>query len=483
MSAAPYQAASQGRRTRAWNASGAGPTSAATNAGQTLRNRARAQYRNDPYGRSAINKLVSNIIGTGIKPRSLAADKSFQAEVQALWQRWAPESDPEGLLSVYGQQMQAVNAWLQGGEAFLRARPRRPSDGLSVPLQWQVMEPEMCPLDFHQQHGANTIRHGIEFDPIGRRVAYWFYRRHPGEMYPGATDAGQYTRVSASEVIHLFDPVRPGQIRGTPQIASVLLRMWEVDKYDDATLMRQQIANLFAAFVRRRPPDEGEGPTNPVTGEEVSQSGDEPPEIALEPAMVNELDPEDEDVTFASPPSAGDNYADFLWQQLLATSAGSEVPYEVLTGDYSRINDRVARVILHEFRRRVQQMQQHIVIHQMCRRQWSVWLRRAVLSGALDAPGFGDSPQAYDRVRWIPQAWPYIHPQQDVAAQRESKRAGWKTQAEIISETTGRDIDDVYAELEAENKQADARGLVLDSDPRRTANNGSRTKPPEDTEE
>jgi len=384
-SAAPFEASSQGRRTRQWQPGSAGPTAAATSGLQSQRNRARNQYRNDPYARSAINKLVSNLIGTGIKPRSLAEDKAWQALVQQLWQRWAPESDPEGQLGIYGQQMQAVNTWLQAGECFVRARPRRPSDGLVVPLQWQVLEPEMCPLDEHRMYGANRIRHGIEFDPIGRRAAYWFHRSHPGEWTFGSTDAGQLKRVPASEVIHLYDPVRPGQIRGTPQIASVLLRMWEVDKFDDATLVRQQIANLFAAFVRRRAPEEDGGPTNPITGEEVSDSEDAP-EIALEPGLVNELTEDDEGVDFSAPPSAGDQYGDFLWQQLLAVAAGAEVPYEVLTGDYSRINDRTARVVLHEFRRRVQQMQQHIVIHQLCRRQWDIWLRRAIVSGAIAAP-------------------------------------------------------------------------------------------------
>jgi capsid protein len=45
--------------------------------------------------------------------------------------------------------------------------------------------------------GAGSIRQGIEFDGIGRGVAYHFLRRHPGDMTePGL--AGETVRVPAS---------------------------------------------------------------------------------------------------------------------------------------------------------------------------------------------------------------------------------------------------------------------------------------------
>ena len=60
---------------------------------------------------------------------------------------------------------------------------------------------------------GNAIRQGIEFDRIGRRVAYHFLRRHPGDSTdPGL--AGEMVRVPASEVIHVIDPVEGGQLRG-----------------------------------------------------------------------------------------------------------------------------------------------------------------------------------------------------------------------------------------------------------------------------
>lgn len=476
----PYDAGGQGRRVRGWMAPGNGPNDAATGNAQTLRNRSRQQYRNNGYATSGINKMVANIIGTGIKPRSMANDKAYQRDVQQLWDEQAAVMDPEGLLGMYGQQAQAVNTWLQAGECFIRRRPRRASDGLPVPFQCQVMEPEMCPVFYHRiARNGNRIRSGIEYDRIGRRAAYWFYKSHPGDLANiGSADDMQLVRVPARDVIHLFDPVRPGQSRGVVKMAPILLRMFDRDKMDDATLVRQQIANLFAAFVTSK---NGEDAPVPSTfngyDDEPADAGDDrgaDDPLGLEPGMIQEL-LEGQDIKFAAPPSAGDTYGDFMRQQLMAEATGIEMPYELYTGDFSRINDRTARVILNQFYRRVQQMQHGIVIHQMCLRIWAHWfLSAAHESGAISMPGFNENPQQYTRSKHVPQAWAYINPVQDVQADRESVRAGFKTRGDVVSERSSEDIDDVDDRWASEAAVSDAHGLRYDSDPRWTDNSGKR---------
>ncbi len=98
------------------------------------------------------------------------------------------------------------------GEVFIRFRPRRPEDGLSVPLQPQLIESEQLPLSYGAvtAENGNEIRHGIEFNAIGRRVAYHFLKRRPGEAEVGGNmDGLERTVVPASEVLHLYRPWRP----------------------------------------------------------------------------------------------------------------------------------------------------------------------------------------------------------------------------------------------------------------------------------
>ena len=422
-----YEGGSHTRRTIGWNAPTTSPNSAVLHSLATLRARSRAATRNNGYAKGVIDKLVSNLVGTGIKPLSQAEDEGFRKELQALWLKWTDESDADGLLDWFGQQSQAVREWLEGGEAFIRLRPRRDEDGLSVPLQIQVLEPELCPHTHNTiARNGNRIRAGIDFNSIGRRVAYYFHPSRPTSF--SDFDAGVLRRVPASSVIHLYDPLRSGQIRGLPILTQALIRLNELDKFDDATLLRQQLGNMFAGFIKK-PMTVGDGQDlNPITGLPIETHGDDEI-IKFEPGTFQELGP-GEELEFSDPPDIRSGYSDFIRQQLFHVSAATNVPYETLTGDMSKVNDRTVRVILNEFRRWVGAWQHQILAFQMCRPVWQAWIERVFLSGAIEIPiDFIEDPTPWSKAKWVPQGWPYLHPVQDVKATHDAIRGGFTSRS------------------------------------------------------
>ena len=455
-----YEGAGHGRRSSGWPASSAGPTAMAVANIATLRNRARAATRNDPYGFSAIDRLVSNTIGTGIVPMPEHSDEGVRAAMQELWTEWVAESDADGQLDFYGQQALVARAVYESGECFVRIRPRRLSDGLAVPMQVQVLESEFVPEGkTGRAPNGNRIRQGIEFNGIGQRVAYWMYRSHPGER-AGEGDFNALVRVPAEQVCHVYDPPRPGQLRGVTSLAPVLLRLRTLDSFDDAVLFRQEVANLFAGFIKKPTPDGG-----PMSQPDSSGlSRDFTPMVGLEPGTMQELLP-GEELEFSSPPDAGNNYPDFMRQQLTAIAAGAGLPHELLTGDLRDVNDRVIRVVLNEFRRRIEQRQYGVFVHQLCRPIRNAWLDAAVLSGELDLPGYASKPRPYRRTRWVPQGWAYIHPVQDVQADRLAVRAGFASRSGVVLKR-GDDPEAIDREIAADNARADRLGLQHDSDSR-----------------
>ncbi len=473
-----YEASSTTRRTLGWRAPTISPNDAVLGSLYTLRDRARAADRNDGLAGAAVDRLVTNTIGTGIAPLSQADDPEFRRAVQALWLRWTDESDADGRLDWYGQQAQAERTRLVAGEVFLRLRPRRPEDGLSVPLQVQVIEPELCPHTYNVAGGSTRIRAGIEFSPIGRREAYYFYRSRPGDLQD--MDPSQLVRVPAEAVLHLYDPIRPGQLRGVPHLTRALVKLHELDKFDDATLLRQQLSNLFVAFLTRQAGlGDGEA-VNPMTGQTIERDNADRALMGLEPGIFQELAP-GEDVKFSEPPGTAETYPDFVRQQMLGVAVAAGVPYEVLTGDMRGVNDRTVRVILTEFRRRIMMLQHQLAAVQMCRPVWRAWLDRVLLSGALEIPvAYLEDPEPWARVKWMPQGWEYINPVQDVEAQKARVRAGFASRSDIISEQ-GEDAEEVDVAIAADNARADRLGLALDSDPRRVSDAGLTQARPEGT--
>lgn len=461
-----YEAGSHTRRTLGWRAPTSSPNAALLYSLSTLRDRSRAATRNDGYAKGVIDKLVSNIIGTGIQPLSQAADTVFRREIQDLWKRWTDESDADGLLDWYGQQSQAVRAWLEGGECFVRLRPRLPEDGLSVPLQIQVLEPELCPHDQSTiARNGNLVRAGIEFDGIGRRLAYYFHPSRPTDDFSDF-DRSRLVRVPAENVIHLYDPLRPGQLRGVPHLTQALIRLHEVDKWDDATLLRQQIANLFAGFITRQA-SLGEGAAPDVFTGKTVETLNEKQIVQLESGIMQELGP-GEEIKFSDPPKVGNEYADFMRQQLFHVAAATGVPYETLTGDMSKVNDRTVRVILNEFRRRIEAYQHQIVAFQVCRRVWRAWMDRVFLSSDRIPLEYIETPELWSKVKWMPQGWKYIHPVQDVQAATAAIRSGLTTRAAEVS-ALGEDAEEIDREQAADNERADELGLRYDSDGRNAA--------------
>ncbi|KAB0528833.1 phage portal protein [Pseudomonas brassicacearum] len=456
---ASYEGAGEGRRSTGWDAPDNGINSINTPALRNLRGRSRAAVRNDPYAFNVIDKRVSNLIGTGITPRPNTEDNALRKLLQLLWDDWVDESDADEHTDFYGQQALVARTVETSGECFVRLRPRRLDEGLAVPLQVQILAPEFVPHDkFETTRTGNAIRAGIEFNPEGKRVAYWMYLSHPRDGVSLNAGYNQLVRVPASQVLHIFEPVEPGQLRGVPRLSPVLKRLRSLDNYDDAVLFRQEVANLFAGFISRPAPDSGPVPRDPVTGEPLSFDRDGfTPMVALEPGTMQELGP-GEEVEFSKPPDAGNNYPDFMRQQLMAAAAGTGTPYEILTGDMREVNDRALRVVLNEFRRRLEQLQFGVYVHQLCRPIRAAWMDMAVLSGALVLDDYAKRRREYLRTRWVPQGWAYIQPVQDVQARRMEVQAGFASRSEMVTRT-GYDAETVDAENAADNARAQALGL------------------------
>lgn len=468
-----HEVAGHGRRSTAWQPSNPGAIAALVATGDALRVRSRDLVRRNAWANAAIEAFVANAVGTGIKPQSLIADATQREALHALWRDFVDEADAAGLTDLYGLQALGCRALLEGGECLVRLRPRRPEDGLAVPLQLQVLEPEHLPLMLNREEpNGNVIRAGIEFNRLGRRVAYHLYLSHPqdGSMAPMSRQGGLDTfRVPATEVLHIFRPLRPGQIRGEPWLARALVKLNELDQYDDAELVRKKTAAMFAGFITR------DGPEDPLPGDAPPDDHGNAP-LGLEPGSLQILEA-GESVTFAQPADVGASYDAFLRSQFRAVAAAMGITYEQLTGDLTGVNYSSIRAGLLEFRRRCEMVQHSVLVFQLCRPIWNAFVDAAVLSGAIELPGYRRRKRQYRACKWVPQGWSWVDPEKEFNAMILAIRAGLLSRSEAIA-SSGYDAETIDREIATDAQRADAFGLVLDTDPRVVARNGVKHAPP-----
>ena len=438
------------RRLKTFHASRAHVNTLIQAAGADMIARARYLIRNNGYAANAVESWAGNAVGTGIKPSSGIADAVLKDRVQRLWLRWTDESDAEGLTDFYGQQRRAARELFIAGEVFFRIRPRRPEDGLSVPLQLQMLPAEMLPLNHNQLlENGHRIRQGIEFDRIGRRVAYHFLRRHPGDITdPGL--AGETVRVPAESVLHIVDPVDAGQLRGVSRFSPALVKLFLLDQYDDAELDRKKVAAMFVGFVRRPERELDNTADRDDQGE---------PLLPLEPGQLQMLD-DGEDITFSAPADVGGNYESFQYRTLLQVAAALGLPYANLTADMLKANYSNTRAALLEFRRRIESFQHSVIVYQMCRAVWGRWMDVAVLSGALDLPGYEQRRPDYLDCSWLPPRWDWVDPLKDIRAETLAIQSGFKSRTQAIGER-GFDATMVDAEIASDRDREARLGLAF----------------------
>jgi lambda family phage portal protein len=203
--------------------------------------------------------------------------------------------------------------------------------------------------------GGGMVIAGIEVDAGGKPVAVHVFK----DWIPGLPLLRDFkiTRIPIEGILHVFDCEAAGQARGISPLASVLMRLKELDALTDAQLVRQKIGALLAGFVT-----DADGTL--VEGSQVDGTA------SLEPGTLQRLRP-GESVTFSDPPQTDAGAEAFQKAVIREIGAGVGIPSFMIDHDMSEINFSSARVALIAFRRRLE--------------QWRRFLRSPILAASLSS--------------------------------------------------------------------------------------------------
>jgi lambda family phage portal protein len=331
---------------------------------------------------------------------------------------------------------------------------RRAEDGLPVPLQIQLNEADH--LDESKidgrPDGSRTVR-GIEYDAIGRRLAYWLFPDHPGDIAIPLSRSVASVRIPADGIVHLFLRDRVQQ-RGVPWGAPVMRALRDLDDWTNSELVRKKTEACLVGIV--------------TVGDDAEQ-GVAPSVVDSDGRVIEQFEPGliayargGKDIKF-NQPAATAGISEWLRAQLHIVAAGFRLPYELLTGDLSQVNYSSIRAGIVEFRRLVSAVQWQIVIPIFCQPIWDWFIAAAYAAGLI--------PVATAGVEWEPPKFEYLNPLDDARADLMMVRMGATSLRRVVARQ-GENLDDILAETKATNDAVDALGIVLDSDPRKVTQQG-----------
>ncbi|EEW24017.1 phage portal protein [Rhodobacter ferrooxidans] len=385
--------------------------------------RATGLYINTPYGNRLVETWVAALVGKGWQTRSKHSDSAIR---RALNEAFEELANPI-LIAL-------ARALVRDGEAFVQIIIEE-----TGALRLKLIPADQVDASLSRElgNGARIVA-GVEFDASDRVVAYHVLREAPGAPF---AVFGQALRIPAADMLHVFDLLFPGQVRGLSWLAPVLLKLADRDAASDAMLMSLKTQSLITGFVRD-PEGGAAGLDGDTSGAAIN--------VALEPGAMRILPP-GADVTFSQPGQGLAQAVDFLRAQDREIAAGAGVTFEALTGDLGEANYSSARVGLLEFRRRAEMLQGALIRAQYLRPLWRRWIDTQALAGLIpsDAGALAD----YHAVRFVAPGWQWVDPQNEVDAEVAAIAAGLKSRQEVVA-GRGRDIDELDEEIAADARRA-----------------------------
>lgn len=447
-----YEGAAKGKRLSRWFTSNRSADAEISCSLPLLRDRSRDLRRNNAYANKGIRVITANVIGKGIKSQIRGENQIGKKDgpVESMYKKWANSTncDFEGRHDLLGLQQVIMDAVVESGEVLVRKRFNSSKD---IPLQYQVLEADFLDTTqlYSEKANGNVVIQGVEFDKQGRRVGYHIYESHPGGVDSSSFSYyGKSNFVPASEIMHIYRMDRPGQTRGVPWLAPVMVRLKDLDDFEDAALVRQKVAACFAAFVRDLSVDVAED-------EDCEDLGDK-----IEPGIIEFLPP-GKTVDFANPPSV-ENYKEYTSQVLHGIAAGLGITYESLTGDLNEVNFSSARMGWIEFHRNIEAWRKHIIENLFL---------NPVMEDFFDVMNImGVSTEGLTYVHTPPRR-EMIDPTKEVPAIIKSIRSGLTTLSDEIM-AQGKDPVEQLNKIAKDNELIDELELMLDSDPRQIGLNG-----------
>lgn len=441
-----------------WRGVRAGPNREIINDLAMLRARSRDLAQNDPHGSRLVDALVNSIVSTGVRPTLVGDFSPEEAEkVYNLWEEWGKRPLEGSELDIYGVQRLICRSWLVSGEVFAQFVP---VENAKIPLKIRVLEADFVPLT---TPGRQDLVGGVEIFE-GERVAYYVYPRHPNENILNSPGVMDLVRVPAGEMLHCYRMDRPGQVRGVPVMAPILLALWDLEGYMEAVRVGTRAAATLVMAVEGGNSDPAVGIDGINVEDSIPYVHDQGGQVVerLGPGTVVYL-PDGKDVKFTNPQPPG-NIEAFLTACLRQIATGVGLSYHVLTGDMSDASFAQAKLGLIEQEKHINALRETIFKPLVLDKIWSAFIRACRIKGLIE--------RNYE-VTWSAPRSPSADRLTELKASQLAIRLGLSSITDEI-ESLGRDPDDVWEELSNDYGRLAELGIVSDANPAQTSLSGGK---------
>ena len=182
---------------------------------------------------------------------TMQPDVALKIRIEREWAEYCRNHsvDSSILYQAHRRDMSAMWHLIADGEFFLWFRPDAASPwGFHA----EIISPERVPLRMNGRVGNRKVQMGIEFadDGTQRRTAYYAKKWTPGDYRflnsdsyalgvptGGGEDRGEWIRIPAAQIRHVFLRRHSEQMRGIPHLSRAIYILIKSSRYEEAALL------------------------------------------------------------------------------------------------------------------------------------------------------------------------------------------------------------------------------------------------------
>ena len=205
--------------------------------------------RNNPVVSSICRLRENDVVGPGLMPQAHSGREDLDMQLESLWKTWSRHPEVTRTMNMRELQQQLASLPLIFGDGGLL---------LTKNGQVQLIEGDRIGTE----GGGNTIIRrrtngesdelttrkriidGVEVNKQGMPLAYHIGAREDGTLR-------EVRRIRTQDFIFHKKRIRPSQIRGVPELATVANSLQDLDEYDEIEMISAKVAASLSAVVKR----------------------------------------------------------------------------------------------------------------------------------------------------------------------------------------------------------------------------------------
>ena len=392
--------------------------------------------RNNPVVASICRLRETDVVGPGLIPQAQSGNEELDFILEEKWKVFSRDPEVTRTMTMRELQQQLASIPLIFGDG-----------GLLLTSTGRVQFVEGDRIGTEDENTNSIIRrststesedegrrsriiNGIEVNRVNRPIAYFVGTREDGNLQ-------DVRRIRASNFIFIKKRIRPTQIRGVPELATVADDLQDLDELDSIEILSSKVAASLSAIVKR------EGAMDFELAARADDDEDNRLET-FEPGSFQYLEPGEDVSVISSSGRPNTDIIDYSIYRLRKIGAAIGIPVEFLLMTIGKVSFSAAQGMILLYQQTVESEQRDLM--PTLSRLWRWKVANWIADGEITYDENFEDP--FD-VRWQPPSFRWVNRAAQVKADQAYLNMG-AISLDDVSATFGTDAETVL-ERKAKN--------------------------------